>query len=172
MTGERRSGVLTHLEYGQVKRGVVTRIENFGIFVDIGGVEGMVNVAEASWSHIDGLEQVTAVGEVLSVVVLDVDHDRDRVSLSLKWLQEDPWIPFSRAMLGKRVTGIVTRHVPFGVFVRVTEGIEGLLHDDDLARHGIERPRPGTEIPVTIADINLVGRRVVCAAAGPGATTR
>jgi len=93
-------------------------------------------------------------------VVLDVGHDRERVSLSLKWLQEDPWVPFGRTVLGKQVTGTVAKTGPFGVFGRVAERIEGLLHNNAIAEYCLRRPRAGGAIMVTITDINLARRRV------------
>ena len=106
----------------------MSSIVNFGAFVDLGGVDGLVHVSELSWKHIDHPSEVVEVGEV-TVEVLDVDMDRERVSLSLKATQEDPWQAFARThQIGQIVPGQVTKLVPFGAFVRVEEGIEGLVH--------------------------------------------
>src|SRR5205807_1123579 len=105
--------------------GIVT----VGAFVDLGGVDGLVHVSELSWKHIDHPSEVVEVGQEVTVEVLDVDMDRERVSLSLKATQEDPWQQFARThQIGQVVPGKVTKLVPFGAFVRVAEGIEGLVH--------------------------------------------
>src|SRR5699024_4429118 len=134
---EVRSTFLNKLERGQVRTGVVSSIVNFGAFVDLGGVDGLVHVSELSWKHIDHPNEVADVGQEVTVEVLEVDMDRERVSLSLKATQEDPWQTFARThALGQIVPGKVTKLVPFGAFVRVEDGIEGLVHISELAvRH-------------------------------------
>ena len=134
---EVRSTFLNQLEKGQVRDGVVSSIVNFGAFVDLGGVDGLVHVSELSWKHIDHPSEVVEVGQKVTVEVLEVDLDRERVSLSLKATQEDPWQAFARThALGQIVPGKVTKLVPFGAFVRVEDGIEGLVHISELAvRH-------------------------------------
>ena len=144
------------LERGQVATGVVVEIKNFGVFVDIGGVIGMVNCPELTWKHFDHLTDVVGLGDRLNVMVLDVDLDRERVSLSLKALQPDPMAEFARVHLGAVLRGEVTRIVPFGVFVAVGDGIQGLVHESAL--DGI--PELGDELSVKVVDINLVHRRV------------
>ena len=125
---EVRTTFLKELGKGQVRSGVVSSIVNFGAFVDLGGVDGLVHVSELSWKHIDHPSEVVEVDEV-TVEVLDVDMDRERVSLSLKATQEDPWQHFARThAIGQVVPGKVTKLVPFGAFVRVDDGIEGLVH--------------------------------------------
>ena len=117
-----------------MRSGVVSSIVNFGAFVDLGGVDGLVHVSELSWKHIDHPSEVVEVGQEVTVEVLDVDMDRERVSLSLKATQEDPWQAFARAhAIGQVVPGKVTKLVPFGAFVRVEDGIEGLVHISELA---------------------------------------
>ena len=117
------------------------RIVNFGAFVDLGGVDGLVHVSELSWKHIDHPSEVVEVGQEVTVEVLDVDMDRERVSLSLKATQEDPWQHFARTHpIGQVVPGKVTKLVPFGAFVRVDEGIEGLVHISELAERHVEMP--------------------------------
>src|SRR5215217_8103251 len=126
---EVRQNFLTQLQKGQIRKGVVSSIVNFGAFVDLGGVDGLVHVSELSWKHIDHPSEVVEVGQDVTVEVLDVDMDRERVSLSLKATQEDPWQAFARThQIGQIVPGKVTKLVPFGAFVRVEEGIEGLVH--------------------------------------------
>src|SRR5438477_1588241 len=160
-----RQDFLVQLQKGQVRKGVVSSIVNFGAFVDLGGVDGLVHVSELSWKHIDHPSEVVAVGDEVTVEVLDVDMDRERVSLSLKATQEDPWQHFARThQIGQIVPGKVTKLVPFGSFVRVEEGIEGLVHISELAERHVEIPEQvvqvGDEIFVKIIDIDLDRRRI------------
>ena len=155
----------TQLQKGQVRKGVVSSIVNFGAFVDLGGVDGLVHVSELSWKHIDHPSEVVEVGQEVTVEVLDVDMDRERVSLSLKATQEDPWQQFARThAIGQVVPGKVTKLVPFGAFVRVDEGIEGLVHISELAERHVEIPEQvvnvGDEIFVKVIDIDLERRRI------------
>src|SRR5207248_329515 len=148
------------LAKGQVRKGVVSSIVNFGAFVDLGGVDGLVHVSELSWKHIDHPSEVVEVGQEVTVEVLDVDMDRERVSLSLKATQEDPWRQFARThAIGQIVPGKVTKLVPFGAFVRVEEGIEGLVHISELAERHVEIPEQvvqvGGEVMVKVIDIDL-----------------
>jgi len=156
---------LTQLGKGQIRSGVVSSIVNFGAFVDLGGVDGLVHVSELSWKHIDHPSEVVEVGQEVTVEVLDVDMDRERVSLSLKATQEDPWQHFARThQLGQVTPGRVTKLVPFGAFVRVEEGIEGLVHISELAERHVEIPEQivqvGDEIFVKVIDIDLERRRI------------
>ena len=138
---EVRTTFLKELGKGQVRSGVVSSIVNFGAFVDLGGVDGLVHVSELSWKHIDHPSEVVEVGDEVTVEVLDVDMDRERVSLSLKATQEDPWQHFARThAIGQVVPGKVTKLVPFGAFVRVDDGIEGLVHISELAERHVELP--------------------------------
>ena len=160
-----RSSFLNELEKGQVREGVVSSIVNFGAFVDLGGVDGLVHVSELSWKHIDHPSEVVEVGDEVTVEVLDVDLDRERVSLSLKATMEDPWRVFARThAVGQIVPGKVTKLVPFGAFVRVEEGIEGLVHISELAERHVEVPDQvvavGEEVMVKVIDIDLERRRI------------
>ncbi len=162
---EVRQTFLTQLQKGQIRSGVVSSIVNFGAFVDLGGVDGLVHVSELSWKHIDHPSEVVEVGTEVTVEVLDVDMDRERVSLSLKATQEDPWQHFARThQLNQVVPGKVTKLVPFGAFVRVDEGIEGLVHISELAERHIELPEQivqvGDELFVKVIDIDLERRRI------------
>ncbi|MDX6221125.1 MAG: small subunit ribosomal protein, partial [Frankiales bacterium] len=156
---------LTTLQKGQVRSGFVSSIVNFGAFVDLGGVDGLVHVSELSWKHIDHPSEVVEVGQEVTVEVLDVDMDRERVSLSLKATQEDPWQHFARThAVGQVVPGKVTKLVPFGAFVRVDEGIEGLVHISELAERHVEIPEQVVQvndaIMVKVIDIDLERRRI------------
>ena len=162
---EVRSELLNQLQKGQVRKGVVSSIVNFGAFVDLGGVDGLVHVSELSWKHIDHPNEVVEVGQEVTVEVLDVDMERERVSLSLKATQEDPWRQFARThAIGQIVPGKVTKLVPFGAFVRVDEGIEGLVHISELAERHVEIPEQvvqvNDDVMVKVIDIDLDRRRI------------
>lgn len=124
-----------------------------------------MHVSELSWRHIDYPGEVVEVGQEVTVEVLDIDMDRERVSLSLKATQEDPWQHFARThTIGQVAPGKVTKLVPFGAFVRVEEGIEGLVHISELAERHIEMPEQivqvGDDIYVKVIDIDLERRRI------------
>ncbi|MDB4872698.1 MAG: hypothetical protein JWL97_3702 [Gemmatimonadales bacterium] len=160
-----RWSLLKAFHRGQIRTGTVTSIRNFGVFVDMGGIDGMVNVAELSWGHVGHPSQIVEVGQQVTVEVLDVDLARERMSLSLKALQDDPWPEFNRTHhSGQIISGRVTKLVPFGAFVRVTDTIEGLIHNTDLADRPIETPEQvvqvGEEIRAKILEIDLDRRRV------------
>src|SRR5213082_3255 len=162
---EQREEFLENLKQGEVRRGTVSSVVNFGAFVDLGGMDGLVHVSELSWKHVDHPSSVVQVGDEVTVQVLDVDLSRERISLSLKATQQDPWQEFANAhQVGELVYGRVTKLVPFGAFVQVGEGIEGLVHISEMAVHHVEAPEqvvtPGEELWVKIIDIDLERRRI------------
>ncbi len=162
---EQRDEFLTNLKPGEVRNGVVSSVVNFGAFVDLGGMDGLIHVSELSWKHVDHPSSVVTVGDEVEVRVLDVDLSRERISLSLKATQQDPWQEFANAhRVGELVYGRVTKLVPFGSFVQVGEGIEGLVHISEMASHHVELPEqvvtPGEELWVKIIDIDLQRRRI------------
>jgi small subunit ribosomal protein S1 len=162
---ESRSSFLTNLQKGQIRKGVVSSIVNFGAFVDLGGVDGLVHVSELSWKHIEHASEVVEVGLEVTVEILEVDMDRERVSLSLKSTQEDPWQVFARThAIGQVAPGKVTKLVPFGAFVRVADGIEGLVHISELSGKHIELAEQvvsvGDDVFVKVIDIDLERRRI------------
>ena len=162
---EQREEFLENLKPGEVRPGVVSSVVNFGAFVDLGGVDGLVHVSELSWKHIDHPGEVVTVGDEVTVEVLDVDMDRERVSLSLKATLEDPWQEFASGhRVGELVYGRVTKLVPFGAFVRVEDGIEGLVHISEMSAHHVDLPEqvvtPGEELWVKIIDLDLQRRRI------------
>jgi small subunit ribosomal protein S1 len=162
---EQREDFLHNLKPGEVRSGVVSSVVNFGAFVDLGGMDGLVHVSELSWKHVDHPSSVVAVGDEIQVQVLEVDLDRERISLSLKATQQDPWQEFANAhRVGELVYGRVTKLVPFGAFVQVGEGIEGLVHISEMAIHHVDLPEqvvtPGEELWVKIIDIDLQRRRI------------
>jgi len=162
---EQREDFLANLKPGEVRRGVVSSVVNFGAFVDLGGMDGLVHVSELSWKHVDHPGSVVAVGDEIDVQVLEVDLDRERISLSLKATQQDPWQEFASAhQVGELVYGRVTKLVPFGAFVQVGDGIEGLVHISEMSAHHVDLPEqvvtPGEELWVKIIDLDLQRRRI------------
>src|SRR6187455_2020672 len=162
---EQREEFLANLKPGEVRKGVVSSVVNFGAFVDLGGMDGLVHVSELSWKHVDHPSSVVQVGDEVTVQVLDVDLSRERISLSLKATQQDPWQEFATGhQVGELVYGRVTKLVPFGAFVQVGDGIEGLVHISEMAVHHVEAPEqvvtPGEELWVKIIDIDLDRRRI------------
>ncbi|MEU1282571.1 S1 RNA-binding domain-containing protein [Streptomyces sp. NPDC005805] len=168
--GAERLEYLRGLRYGDVVTGVVVKIADFGVtFVELGGVDAMMNIPEVSWRPLDSPADVLREGEeraftVLSVEIAEDGDGRDRISLSLKDLHPDPMREFARDGLGRTLRGTVTKEVPFGVFVAVADGVEGLLHHDVL---GGLRPAVGDGIEVTVTGVNVVNRQVRLAPARP-----
>jgi len=162
---EQRGEFLVNLKPGERRRGTVSSVVNFGAFVDLGGMDGLIHVSELSWKHVDHPSSVVAVGDEVEVEVLDVDRDKERISLSLKATQIDPWHEFANThQVGELVYGRITKLVPFGAFVQVGGGIEGLVHISEMAGHHVESPEqvaePGEELWVKIIDVDLQRRRI------------
>ncbi len=162
---EQREEFLANLKPGEVRLGKVSSVVNFGAFVDLGGMDGLIHVSELSWKHVDHPSQVVQVGDEVEVQVLEVDLDRDRISLSLKATQQDPWQEFaSNHRVGELVYGRVTKLVPFGAFVQVGDGIEGLVHISEMSAHHVDLPEqvvtPAEELWVKIIDLDLQRRRI------------
>ena len=162
---DQREQFLDNLKPGEVRKGVVSSVVNFGAFVDLGGMDGLIHVSELSWKHVDHPGSVVAVGDEVTVQVLEVDLDRERISLSLKATQQDPWQAFaSNHRVGELVYGRVTKLVPFGAFVQVGDGIEGLVHISEMSAHHVDLPEqvvtPGEELWVKIIDLDLQRRRI------------
>ena len=162
---EARDEFLTNLKPGEIRSGVVSSVVSFGAFVDLGGMDGLIHVSELSWKHVDHPGAVVAVGDPVTVQVLDVDFDRERISLSLKATQQDPWQTFANSHeVGQLVYGRITKLVPFGAFAQVGEGIEGLVHISEMSAHHVDSPEqvvtPGEELWVKIIDLDLARRRI------------
>ena len=162
---EQREEFLANLKPGEVRKGTVSSVVNFGAFVDLGGMDGLIHVSELSWKHVDHPSQVVTVGDEVEVQVLEVDLDRDRISLSLKATQQDPWQEFASGhRVGELVYGRVTKLVPFGAFVQVGDSIEGLVHISEMSAHHVDLPEqvvhPGEELWVKIIDLDLARRRI------------
>ena len=162
---EQREEFLHNLRPGEVRKGVVSSVVNFGAFVDLGGMDGLIHVSELSWKHVDHPGSVVAVGDEIDVQVLEIDLSRERISLSLKATQQDPWQEFAAAHeVGELVYGRVTKLVPFGAFVQVGEGIEGLVHISEMSAHHVDLPEqvvtPTEELWVKNIDLDLQRRRI------------
>jgi len=162
---EGRKKFLESLQKGERRKGTVSSIVNFGAFVDLGGVDGLVHVSELSWKHVDHPSEVVQVGQEVEVEILDVDLERERVSLSLKATQEDPWKEFERRyQAGEIIEGQVTKLVPFGAFVRVAAGIEGLVHISELSEQHVDSPESvlsvGDQVRVKVIEVEVARRRI------------
>jgi small subunit ribosomal protein S1 len=162
---EVRQQILDRLQPGLVVEGQISNIVDFGAFVDLDGIDGLIHISELSWSHVNHPSEVLAIGDTVQVKVLDIDRDRQRISLGLKQTQEDPW---QRIMdtynVNDELEGKVTKVVTFGAFVEILDGVEGLVHISELAAHHVESPRevvhPGDEIRVKILEIDSERRRL------------
>ncbi len=162
---EQRGVFLDQLKSGEVRDGVVSSVVPFGAFVDIGGMDGLVHVSELSWRHLDDPSSLFAPGDEVKVKVLEVDVERERISLSIKGTQPDPWEEFvSTHRVGELVYGRITKLVPFGAFVQVGENIEGLVHISEVSPHHVEVLEqvvtPGEEMWVKIINIDVERRRM------------
>ncbi len=160
-----RTEVLQKLAKGMRLRGHVSSIVDFGAFVDLGGVDGLVHISELSWSHVNHPSEVVKVGQEVEVEVLDVEMDRERISLGLKQCQEDPWKALvANYPVGAIIEGAVTKLVPFGTFVSLGEGIEGLVHISEMARGHVEIPsqvvKVGQVVQVKVMEVDVERRRI------------
>ncbi|MDQ4000920.1 MAG: 30S ribosomal protein S1 [Actinomycetota bacterium] len=162
---EERHRILTTLQEGDVITGTVSNLVDFGAFVDLEGIDGLIHISELSWNHVDHPSEVVDVGEEVQVKVLEVDRDRERISLGLKQTRKDPWQEIvERVNVGETIHGRVTKLVSFGAFVEVAEGVEGLIHISELADHHVETPdeivRSGDEVNARIIDVDAKRRRL------------
>ena len=162
---EERNRILTTLQEGDVVTGTVSNLVDFGAFVDLDGIDGLIHISELSWNHVDHPSEVVEVGEEVEVKVLEVDRDRERISLGLKQTRKDPWQEIvERVNVGEQIHGRVTKLVSFGAFVEVAEGVEGLIHISELAEHHVETPdeivRSGDEVDARIIDVDAKRRRL------------
>lgn len=153
------------IEAGQRCRGVVRRLTNFGAFVDVGGADGLLHISEMSWTHINHPSEVVQENDEIEVYVLAVDKDKQRISLGLKQIIRSPWeLAADKYQIGQIITGKVVRTVPFGAFVQVEPGVEGLIHISQLAPYRVGRAEDvvnaGDEIPVKILDFKPQEQRM------------
>src|SRR4051812_43760231 len=162
---EQRQEILDRLQPGLVVEGQISNIVDFGAFVDLNGIDGLIHISELSWSHVNHPSEILSIGDTVQVKVLDIDRDRQRISLGLKQTQEDPWQRVVDTYnVGDELEGTVTKVVTFGAFVEILDGVEGLVHISELAAHHVENPRevvaPGDEIKVKILEIDSERRRL------------
>ncbi|MGN6217672.1 MAG: 30S ribosomal protein S1 [Solirubrobacterales bacterium] len=162
---EVREQILGRLEPGQVVEGKISNIVDFGAFVDLDGIDGLIHISELSWSHVNHPSEVVSIGDDVRIKVLDIDRDRQRISLGLKQTQEDPWQRVINTHRGGDVLeGTVTKVVAFGAFVEILPGVEGLVHISELADHHVENPsevvEPGSKLNVKILEIDEERRRL------------
>src|SRR5688572_24278352 len=162
---EQRQEILDRLQPGAVVEGQISNIVDFGAFVDLNGIDGLIHISELSWSHINHPSEILAIGDTVAVKVLDIDRDRQRISLGLKQTQEDPWQRIVDTYNeGDDLEGKVTKVVTFGAFVEILDGVEGLVHISELAHHHVENPREvvnqGDKVRVKILEIDSERRRL------------
>src|SRR3989441_2741414 len=162
---EQRQEILDRLQPGLQVEGQISNIVDFGAFVDLNGIDGLIHISELSWSHVNHPSEVLSIGDTVKVKVLDIDRDRQRISLGLKQTQEDPWQRIVDTYnVGDELEGKVTKVVTFGAFVEILDGVEGLVHISELAPHHVENPReiiePGDKVRVKILEIDSERRRL------------
>jgi small subunit ribosomal protein S1 len=162
---EQRQEILDRLQPGLVVEGQISNIVDFGAFVDLNGIDGLIHISELSWSHVNHPSEILSIGDTVQVKVLDIDRDRQRISLGLKQTQEDPWQRVVDTYnVGDELEGTVTKVVTFGAFVEILDGVEGLVHISELANHHVENPRevvqPGDDVRVKILEIDSDRRRL------------
>jgi small subunit ribosomal protein S1 len=162
---DQRQRILDRLNPGDVVEGQISNIVDFGAFVDLDGMDGLIHISELSWSHVNHPSEVLEIGQTVSVKVLDIDRDRQRISLGLKQTQADPWQQVLESHgEGDTVEGKVTKVVTFGAFVEILPGVEGLVHISELAQHHVENPREvvaqGQDVKVLILEVDAERRRL------------
>jgi small subunit ribosomal protein S1 len=162
---EMRQAILDRLNPGDVIEGQISNIVDFGAFVDLDGMDGLIHISELSWSHVNHPSEVLDVGQTVKVRVLDIDRERQRISLGLKQTQLDPWQQVIEAYgADDEVEGRVTKVVTFGAFVEIVPGVEGLVHISELAQHHVENPREvvsqGDLVRVSVLEIDAERRRL------------
>src|SRR2546425_3321316 len=162
---EMRQAILDKLNPGDVVEGTISNIVDFGAFVDLDGMDGLIHISELSWSHVNHPSEVLEIGQQVDVKVLDIDRERQRISLGLKQTQTDPWQQVLESYQeGDVVQGKVTKVVTFGAFVEILPGVEGLVHISELAQHHVENPREvvsqGDTVHVRILEVDAERRRL------------
>jgi small subunit ribosomal protein S1 len=162
---EQKERLLEELKEGAVRTGRVTSVTDFGVFVDLGGVDGMIHLSELSWTKINRPSDLLKVGDQVEVQILGVDHDRERIALSLKRRQPEPWSTVEeRYKLGQLVTSTITKLASFGAFARLEDSIEGLIHISELADRRIQHPKEvvkeGDTLTLRVIRIDAARRRL------------
>ena len=162
---EKRKEVFGKINVGDRIEGTVSRIVEFGAFVDLGGVDGLIHISEMSWGRIKKVTDVLKEGDKVTVTVLDVNAEKGKISLSLKDLNADPWKSADeKYAVGNVVSGKVVRMVPFGAFVELEEGIDGLVHISQIAYEHVEKPEDvltvGQEISAKVTELDLDNKKI------------
>lgn len=162
---EVRQRILDHLNVGDVVEGTISNIVEFGAFVDLEGIDGLIHISELSWSHVNHPSEVIEIGQTVNVKVLDIDRDRQRISLGLKQTREDPWQKvLNEYAVNDELEGTVTKVVTFGAFVELFPGVEGLVHISELSWQHVENPRevvnPGDTTKVQLIEVDPERRRI------------
>lgn len=155
----------SQIEVGQVRTGKVARLTNFGAFIELGPVDGLIHISDMSWGRIRSPKELLNVGDEIEVKVLDIDQEKERVSLGIKQLKEDPWVTFtSNYKVGDTIKGTVVSMPDFGAFVNVGDGIDGLVHISQICVEHIEKPSDvlniGQEVEAKIVDIKDEDKKV------------
>jgi 4-hydroxy-3-methylbut-2-enyl diphosphate reductase len=163
--GQRRDLTVSTLEEGQIRRGVVRRVTDYGAFVDLGGIDGLLHVTEMSWGRVGHPSDVVKPGQKIDVMVLRYDPESEKISLGLKQILPDPWQHIDQFYsVGDEVEGTVTRLVPFGAFVALDHGIEGIIPTPELTDHRIRKPGDAVEVnqrvKIRILNIRAAERRM------------
>lgn len=161
----KRAEVFSAIKVGDKINGKVSRIVEFGAFVDLGGVDGLIHISEMSWGRVKKVTDVLSVGDDVTVTVLDVNPEKGKISLSLKDLNADPWKDVAtKYAIGNVVTGKVVRMVPFGAFVELEEGVDGLVHISQIAYKHVEKPEDeltiGQEIQAKVTELDLDAKKI------------
>ncbi len=160
-----KKNILASLEVGQEIEGTVQRLTSFGVFVDIGGIDGLVHISELSYSHVDNPSEVVKEGDKVKVKILKLEPEKERISLSIKETQPGPWDGIAGQFTeGDIVDGVVKRLVTFGAFVEIAPGVEGLVHISQIAHRHIGTPhevlKEGQEVKVKILELKPEEKRV------------
>lgn len=162
---EKKAAVFAALEAGKKVTGTVSRITDFGAFVDLGGVDGLIHISEMSWGRISNPKEVLSEGDTVEVVVLDVDKEKSKISLSLKDVTPNPWsLAAEKYAVGSIVEGKVVRMVPFGAFIELEPGVDGLVHISQIVNKRVEKPEDelniGEIIKVKVIDVNAEQKKI------------
>jgi small subunit ribosomal protein S1 len=163
---ESRKQILEGLAAGSVIQGVVKNITNYGVFIDIGGVDGLLHITDMTWGRISHPSEIVKLGDTISVKVLSIDKDNNKISLGLKQLEENPWKELNPSVqIGARVKGKIASVTDYGLFVEVQKGIEGLVHISEISWTDritdlAERYKVGTEIEVVVVSLDIDNRRM------------
>ncbi len=161
----KKEQLMEELVEGEVRQGTVTKLCDFGAFVDLGGAEGLVHISELSWGKVNHPREVLKVGQKVDVYILHLDYEEKRIDLSIKRLQPDPWtLVDEKYRIGQLVKGTITKVVDFGAFARIEPGLEGLIHISELSEGNLEHPsqvvREGDELTLRIISIEPMRKRI------------